>query len=517
MKRDGTKLRLSPSDLSNHLACRHLTALDLAVALGLLPKPVAHSQFLDMLRARGDEHEKAYVASLHASGLAVIDLSTDKALTAEAFDKTRAAMASGAAVIVQAPLGLEGFAGYADVLLRVEVPSDLGAWSYEVIDTKLARETRGGTVLQLCVYSDIVGQYQRRKPERFHVVSPGEPFVEHAYRLDDFTAYYRLVRQRLVAVVAGSAGTEVPAYVRPEGTYPEPTPHCDICRWWSQCEKRRRADDHLSLVAGIRRTQRAELERHGVTTLTVLAQMPLPLAFKPDRGSRQAMTRVREQARVQLQGRTSGAPYYELLPIEGGDAGRTARATGLGRLPPPSPGDIFLDFEGDPFAGTSGLEYLFGCALGWGGGGRPPSGWPVGSKATLPLGFRRLRRPRRWLGLEVGPLDHQAPRLPLRHPVRLQQGQPHGPQVALQQRGHLLPCAGADGDPSVRLGKRGDIGLAGGEGSTHDAHNYAPHVRSRNWNPWTTAVRVGTSPSALLNRAASSGVKPNWLLSCWAV
>ena len=35
---------------------------------------------------------------------------------------------------------------------------------------------------------------------------------------------------------------------------------------------------------------------------------------------------------------------------------------GLHRLPAPSAGDIFLDFEGDPFAGKDGLEYLFGWA-----------------------------------------------------------------------------------------------------------------------------------------------------------
>ena len=34
--------------------------------------------------------------------------------------------------------------------------------------------------------------------------------------------------------------------------------------------------------------------------------------------------------------------------------------TGLALLPEPSSGDIFLDLEGDPFVGRSGLEYLFG-------------------------------------------------------------------------------------------------------------------------------------------------------------
>lgn len=359
-------LRLSPSDLSNHLACRHLTSLDLAVARGELAKPVLHSKFLDLLRARGDDHEKAYVAALRARGLTVADLSGNRELSDTAYQATRDAMAGGADVVVQAAAGHDGFAGYADLLLRVDVPSALGAWSYVAADTKLARETRGGTILQLCVYSEIVGEYQGRMPESFHVVTPGEPFVEQAYRFDEFAAYYRLVKGRLRGVGALGGGTEVPP-AHPKGipragtvnpthaTYPEPAAHCDICRWWATCEARRRADDHLSLVAGIRRTQRAELVQRGVATLAGLAEVPLPLPFKPTRGSREAMERVREQARVQLQGRTTGAPFHELLPIEA--------KRGLSRLPAPAPGDIFLDLEGDPFVGTGGREYLFGWAV----------------------------------------------------------------------------------------------------------------------------------------------------------
>ena len=64
------------------------------------------------------------------------------------------------------------------------------------MDTKLAQETRGGTILQLCAYSDIVGTIQGRMPEQFHVVTPGEPFVEEKYRFDEYAAYYRLVRGR---------------------------------------------------------------------------------------------------------------------------------------------------------------------------------------------------------------------------------------------------------------------------------------------------------------------------------
>ena len=39
---------------------------------------------------------------------------------------------------------------------------------------------------------------------------------------------------------------------------------------------------------------------------------------------------------------------------------RRSRDFGLSRLPEPSAGDIFFDFEGDPFVGDGGLEFLFG-------------------------------------------------------------------------------------------------------------------------------------------------------------
>ena len=51
--------------------------------------------------------------------------------------------------------------------------SALGDWSYEPYDTKLARETRGGTILQLSVYVDLLEAFSSVRPERFWVVTPG--------------------------------------------------------------------------------------------------------------------------------------------------------------------------------------------------------------------------------------------------------------------------------------------------------------------------------------------------------
>src|ERR1700730_9765692 len=80
---------------------------------------------------------------------------------------------AGSEIIVQGAFRAEGWGGRTDILRRVDIPSDLGAWSYVIIDTKLARETKGGTVLQLCLYSDLLGIIQNQVPEFAYVVVPG--------------------------------------------------------------------------------------------------------------------------------------------------------------------------------------------------------------------------------------------------------------------------------------------------------------------------------------------------------
>src|SRR5688572_18966499 len=54
-------LALSPTDLANHLACPHLTTLDLEVAMGKRKAPHIPSTVTEALRQRGLAHETAYV------------------------------------------------------------------------------------------------------------------------------------------------------------------------------------------------------------------------------------------------------------------------------------------------------------------------------------------------------------------------------------------------------------------------------------------------------------------------
>jgi uncharacterized protein len=347
MRLIGSTLELSASDLSRFLGCQHRTGLDFAVAVGQLNRPTWVDPALQLLQERGLEHEREYVATLAAQGFTATDLSEYEEISAE--QRTLEAMRAGATVIVQAVLRRGHWYGRPDLLRRIESPSALGAWSYEPVDTKLALATHGGTLLQLLLYCDLLGEAQGRPPERFHVVTPDERNPVQSFRLADYAAYFRLLRTQLENV----------SKVRPEditqANYPEPVEHCEVCSWWQTCDHRRREDDHLSLVAGVTRLQRRELEAVGVRTLAQLGTLPLPLKFKPRRGAVESLMRAREQARVQLDGRATGSPVHELLPI--------VAERGFTRLPEPSPGDVFFDLEGDPFVAGGGREYLFGLII----------------------------------------------------------------------------------------------------------------------------------------------------------
>lgn len=330
---------LSATDLANHLSCHHLTALNLRVAKGEIEEPSWEDPHLRVLQQRGSEHEKSYIEDLRSKGSDIVDLSTGTEENAAA--STFAAMSNGAQAIFQATLAAGDWRGRADVLLRVERPSRLGTWSYEVVDCKLSRETKAETILQLCLYSELVAELQGWKPELFHIIRPHVSFQPESYRFSGYAAYYRVIKTALQdAVKTGSSKT-----------YPDPVSHCDICRWWKECDNQWRRDDHLSLVAGASGLQRKELALQGIFSLESLANLAIPIPFNPSRGAREGYTRIREQARIQLEARTVGLKS-ELLLLE--------PDKGFFRLPSLSIGDIFLDLEGDPFVGEGGLEYLFG-------------------------------------------------------------------------------------------------------------------------------------------------------------
>ena len=343
MERAADSQLLSAGKLVDFVACEHLAALDRKVALGLETRPRPSPEEL-LVAHKGQAHEIAYLARLRAEGKTVVDIAAGPSLEARrsAAAETIAALEAGAEIVHGATFLDEhelggGWSGVADFLIRIERPSRFGAWSYEVADTKLARTAKAATLIQLCVYGELLERVQGIAPDRMHAVL-GDGRTE-SFRCLDYTAYYRRVKERFLAFDPAAE------------TYPTPVEHCARCRWSDACIARRRADDYLSLVANVRGSQIVKLATSGIATVAALAVAGDDL--RPARLSQPTFERIRAQAALQVAARTDGERHYELLELD--------EKRGFALLPQPDAGDLYFDMEGDPFY-EDGLEYLFGVS-----------------------------------------------------------------------------------------------------------------------------------------------------------
>ncbi len=336
----GMTVLTSPSRLNDFLGCEHRTYLDILERRGELARPRDTHPDAQLIMERGQRHEAAFLQTLRDEGRDVVAIPTDGPHTERAA-LTREAMRDGREVIHQACFRDGDRVGFPDFLIRLDTPSGLGSFSYEVHDAKLSTHPRPDYVFQLLFYTEQLEQLQGLRPRRMHLIlGSGErpPFAP-----EEFEAYAAQVvahfEQRRGELAAGA-----------EPAYPYPVADCEFCPWWKHCRDRRRADDHLCLVAGLNRDQGLKLEAVGVPTVTAVAG--LEPTVKVDRLARQTLAGLRQQAALQVASRGLDRPEYELL--------EPVAARGFGRLPVPSPGDVFFDFEGDQFWGDAGLQYLFG-------------------------------------------------------------------------------------------------------------------------------------------------------------
>ena len=120
-----------PTELNEFLQCRHIISLKKE---GLRGDDFV-SEEVQLLQKKGLEHEEEFLNSL-SGNIVSIDSS---APAEEQRRQTVDAMKEGADWIYQAYLQEGKLAGYADFLEKNDTPSALGSFSYEVIDTKLAR------------------------------------------------------------------------------------------------------------------------------------------------------------------------------------------------------------------------------------------------------------------------------------------------------------------------------------------------------------------------------------------
>lgn len=339
MQTNGGDLLFSASDLVTFLGCRHATLLDLKAARGGPKAPEQHDAQTELLQVKGLEHEAAYLERLRSEGLTVETISSSGTLD-ERVAATRDAMRRGVDIVYQGALLGRPWHGYSDFLRKVDAPSQLGPWSYIVLDTKLSRTAKPSHVIQLGVYAKLIDQEQGLVPANVGVLL-GDG-TEAVLRTHDYTHYMQAAADRLIGF------TKVP----PEASSPEPCSHCLYCRWQPVCDTEWQDKGHLSLVANIRSTQIRNLRDAGISSVDELAGYAgSSVKNVPDA----MLARLKSQAALQVAKRKDGQNRHEILPVQEG--------RGFCRVPQSDEGDLFFDMEGDPLI-TGGLEYLFGFISG---------------------------------------------------------------------------------------------------------------------------------------------------------
>ncbi len=336
MQRRSDRILFSATDLVGFLQCPHSTTLGLINLDTPLERATADEQEV-LIQDKGLAHESNYLATLRAKGGRLVELSSSGDLEANRA-ATLAAMAGGADIIFQAALGNGDYIGHADFLHRIETPSSLGTWSYEVSDTKLAHRAQPKFLIQLVHYSELLATAQGVDPGQMHLVFGNG--TERSYRVGDYRHYYRRLKHRFEEFLNDRPVTE-----------PEKCDACDLCDWRERCAAQWEERDHLNRVANISKVQVKRLRQNGIETLGQLGKADTTATvpgMQPE-----TFARLCAQADLQARKRETGEDQLELLPRN------ATMRTGFDRLPPADDGDLFFDMEGDPLH-EDGLEYLFG-------------------------------------------------------------------------------------------------------------------------------------------------------------
>jgi predicted RecB family nuclease len=326
----------SPSDLIRFMESGYASWMDrlyLEIPDSVQPDPDSAED--EILRAKGEEHELAFLEQLIAAGRDVVNLKGSFGNIAE----TLLAMKDGREIIYQATLASGVFAGIADFLVRVNGDSALGNYYYEPWDTKLARKPKPYFIVQLCCYAEMLATLQRRLPQELQVVLGTQ--VRRRFRTEDYFYYYCHLKSEFLQLQDTFDATKAP----------DIPGFKNLGRWSSHGMAILQGRDDLSLIAGTRTLQIRRMREAGIETARGLADT----SFEKVHGiNAPVFGKMRRQARLQIASRALPKPQFELIEPDPGNP-----RLGLAALPPESSNDIFFDMEGYPLL-EDGLEYLFG-------------------------------------------------------------------------------------------------------------------------------------------------------------
>jgi len=242
--------RLTGTHVYSYVKCPRLAALDLHCKHSERRAPTEWEEFAAQ---RGRDFEAAYVRQLGAVAPAYPERDFEAGAAA-----TLALLRGGSALVHQGVLSAGDRLGLPDLLRKLPGDSAFGAHHYEVVDVKTSGRTRSDQILQVCFYSQLLGEVQQRAPEHGAIVL--KDGREERFAVADYAA----------------AADEVVAALRqlrddPGAARPFLQAGCAGCYHDQRCLGELGKAQDLSLVQGMSHGARAILEGLGCRTVVDLA------------------------------------------------------------------------------------------------------------------------------------------------------------------------------------------------------------------------------------------------------
>ena len=328
---------ISPSDLNNFVSCKYHAFNDLNEHVKKLKKKDP-SEDMKLWRRYGDEHEAKHLKLLkekYSNNITIDPTKSDE----DRFNNTIDAIKKGFDLIYKAYFIEDQFRGEADFLIKTNVKSDLGDYSYEVYDTKVTKNLKPKHVLQITAYSYLISKITGVLPKQMYLIDGKSEY--HTYKVHEFLDYFNFTKNKFEDFIKEE---------NKEKLYPENCNHCNYCIWQDECLKIWEGDNYINQVARINKSQITKLKKEGIDTVEKLAKADIEKI--KSKINRLSLERLHQQANLQEEKRLTGVSKYVVLDqIEG---------QGFYKMPKPNDGDLFFDIEGFPESNKRNLEYLHG-------------------------------------------------------------------------------------------------------------------------------------------------------------
>ena len=241
-------------------------------------------------------------------------------------EETIKALEDGYELIYGGWLQSGNWSGELDFLeINKNVQSNLGNYSYEIIDTKNSSKVKGDHIYQVCLYSFLLKEAQGTLADNFYILLKDKS--KELIKLKEVYDTFLLHKKSYETFIKNGLGK----------TKPEKCSNCTFCDWKEVCDNEWINKRHLNQVLLNNRKDIKKLNNAGIYNFDELAKLNPKTKIE---GLRDEIKIKRiNQAKLQIEAEEKGYPIFKVIEEN------LILNKGFNLLPKPSECDLFFDIE----------------------------------------------------------------------------------------------------------------------------------------------------------------------------